>query len=348
MATVRKLPSGKWNAQVRRKGHTPISKSFVNQKDAHTWIRSIESAMDKGTGLAAYGLINAGAEVSTLNDALVRYRDEITPTKKGSKQELRRIAMWIEHPLAKKKLNDLRPSDFVKHRDVRLKEVASNTVRLELALISHLFNIAKKEWNVHINNPLADIRKPKPSNSRTRRLEDDEEERLLKACKGSRNAHLYPLVVLAIETGMRLSELLKIEWNDVNLDKRIIFLSDTKNGNSRTIPLSMRASAVIESIPKGIKCNRVFWHWTPRSDAMNGAFLLAVRRAGIDNFHFHDLRHEAVSRLFEKGLNVLEVASISGHKTVQMLSRYTHIRPESLLGKLDMVGHATKGSQRGK
>lgn len=330
MATVRKLSSGKWNAQVRRKGHSPISKSFTYEKDAQTWIRSIESEMDRGSYIN-----RSTADHTTLGEALIRYRTEITPNKKGSSQELRRIATWLEHPLAKRSLSSLKSVDFVKHRDRRCASVASNTVRLELALISHLFKIAKQEWNLPVSNPLGDIRKPKPSNARTRRLEDDEEQLLLIACKASQNALLYSLVVVAVETACRLSELLKMEWKDVNLSKRIVYLSDTKNGTARTIPLSDRAMEILAAIPKHISDKRVFYTWKPRNDAMNGAFKLAVSRAGMEDFHFHDLRHEATSRLFEKGLNVLEVSAITGHKSLSMLQRYTHIRPEVLLMKLN-------------
>ena len=329
MATVRKLSSGLWNAQVRRKGHPSISKSFINQKDASVWIRSIESDMDKGVYIN-----RTAAETTTLADALVRYRNEITIHKKGSSQEERRISTWLKHPLAKRSLASLQSKDFVKHRDIRCAAVASNTVRLELALISHLFTIAIQEWNIPVSNPLSDIRKPKPSNARTRRLEEDEEQLLLAACRQSQNPLLSSIVVLAIETAMRLSELLKIEWGDVDLKKRIIFLSDTKNGTARTIPLSLRSVEILSSIPKHISDKRVFYTWKPRPDAMNGAFKLAVKKAGMENFHFHDLRHEGTSRLFEKGLNVLEVSVITGHKSLQMLNRYTHIKVSSLLVKL--------------
>jgi integrase len=330
VATVRKLKSGIWNAQVRRKGHPPISKSFINQKDAHTWIRITESEMDRGV------FVNRNAAESlTLAEALIRYRSEITPHKKGRNQEERRIAAWLSHPLAKRSLASLQSKDFVKHRDARCAAVASNTVRLELALISHLFTIAMQEWNIPVSNPLANIRKPKSSNARTRRLEEQEEGRLFEACKQSQNPLLYPLVVLAIETAMRLSELLKVEWKDVDLKKRLIFLSDSKNGSGRIIPLSIRSVEAISLIPKHIVDKRLFYTWKQRSDAMNGAFKLAVKKAGMENFHFHDLRHEATSRLFEKGLNVMEIAAISGHKSMQMLQRYTHIRPNLLIDKLD-------------
>lgn len=332
MATIRKLASGKWNAQVRRKGHAPISKSFINQKDAAQWGRLIESDMDKGVFID-----RSAAEITTLADALKRYQLEVTPHKKGADRERDRLAVWLHHPLAKRSLSSLKSKDFAQYRDARLKQVSSNTVRLELAIVSHLFTIALKEWGIPAVNPLSGIRKPKPSNSRTRRLEGDEEDRLLRACKGSRNALLYSIVVVAIETGMRLSELLKLTWADVDFAKRLAYLEDTKNGTGRAIPLSIRAIEVLSAMPRNIATSRVFYAWPQRPDAISGAWNPAKERAGIVDLHFHDLRHEAASRLFEKGLNVMEVASITGHKTVQMLYRYTHLKPESLLAKLDVA-----------
>jgi integrase len=331
MSTVRKLSSGKWNAQVRRKGHAPISKSFTYEKDALIWIRSIESDMDRGSYVN-----RSTADSITLADALIRYRDEITPHKKGRDQELRRIAQWLKHPLAKRSLSSLKGKDFAKHRDDRrLKEYCAGTIRLELALISHVFTIASKEWNIPVTNPVSLIRMPQANNARTRRLEGDEEDRLLRACQQSQNILLYPIVVLAIETAMRLSELLNIEWSEIDLKKRTIFLSDTKNGTSRIIPLSAVAVEVLSNIPKPISNKRVFYTWKPRGDAMNGAFKSAVKKAGLLDFHFHDLRHCATSQLFEKGLNVMEVSAITGHKSMQMLRRYTHISPNVLINKLD-------------
>ena len=237
--------------------------------------------------------------------------------------------------LSKRSLSSLKSIDFAKYRDARLKEVAPGTVRLELALVSHLFTILQKEWNIPASNPLSNIRKPSPSNARTRRLEDDEQHRLLSACKQSRNPLLYSLVALAIETRMRLGELLKIEWQDVNLTKKIIFLSDTKNGSNRTIPLTNKAIEVLISIPDHIKSKRIFWIWPQKPDAISSAWRPVLQRAGITGLRFHDLRHEATSQFFEKGLNVLEVAAITGHKSIQMLQRYTHIKPETLVSKLN-------------
>ena len=242
--------------------------------------------------------------------------------------------MWLKHPLAQRRMTALQGKDFSQYRDDRLRDVAAGTVRLELALISHLYTVASKEWGIPVFNPINLIRKPSVNNARTRRLEADEEDRLLTACQQSRNPLLYPIVVLAIETAMRLSELLSIKWNDIDLAKRTIFLADTKNGSSRTIPLSLRAMDILCSIPV-IPNARVFYMWSQRSNAMNGGWLIALKKAGITKFRFHDLRHEATSRLFEKNLNVMQVSTITGHKSMQMLKRYTHCRTDDLIRRLD-------------
>jgi len=129
---------------------------------------------------------------------------------------------------------------------------------------------------------------------------------------------------------MRRGEILSLTWNNVDLQKRVARLIDTKNGEGRSVPLTQKATALLLALPRSID-GRVF---ATTAEAVKLAFQRAVVRAGIEDFHFHDLRHEGVSRLFEKGLNVMEVASISGHKTLQMLKRYTHLSSECLLSKI--------------
>lgn len=330
MATIRKLPSGKWNVQVRRQGHPSISQSFILEKDARKWARIIESELDRGVFVD-----RSEAEATTLADALVRYLAEVTPNKKGQLQEAQRIKAWLNRPIAARSLASLKPKDFANHRDVRLAEgLATNTVRLELALISHLFNTSQKEWGINVTNPIESIRMPKGSRARQRRLEGDESLRLLTACRESKSSQLYPLVVLAIETAMRLGELLKLTWDDVDLNRRTVTLQDTKNGRCRSVPLSQAALTVMNQLPKSINDKRVYFSWSPTPGSIKRAWINAVNRAHIKDFHFHDLRHEATSRLFEKGLNQIEVASITGHVNVNMLARYTHLRPECLLMKI--------------
>ena len=317
MASIRKLPSGKWNVRITRQGFPLQTKSFITRTDADKWARTIESEMDRGCFVC-----RSEAETTTLGAALERYKREVTPHKKGAHQEVKRIKLWLATDLAKRSLASLKGSDFAAYRDKRLAAVASNTVRLELAIISHLFTIAQQEWDMPLTNPVQSIRKPKGSNARTRRLEGDEEARLLAAVG---HAELRLLITLALETGMRQGELVSLTWQEIDLQQSVIKKQDSKNGEPRTIPLTFKAKAVLpdRGIGRLFKC-------FPRS-----AWELALMKAGIKDFHWHDLRHEAVSRLFERGMNPMEVASVSGHKTMQMLKRYTHLRAADLLLKME-------------
>jgi integrase len=144
---------------------------------------------------------------------------------------------------------------------------------------------------------------------------------------------LEPLIILALETGMRLGELLGLEWPRVKLDTRVAHLPVTKNGEPRSVPLSSKAIETLMRVPRNLQNHRVFWTWT-RSDSVENAWKRAVVNAEIIGLRFHDLRHEATSRLFERGLSLPEVASITGHKTWSMLRRYTHLKAEDLAAKL--------------
>lgn len=319
MASIKRLPSGLWNVRIRRQGHKLATKSFINKVDADRWARTVESEMDRGLFVD-----RSEAEATTLAQALERYEREVTANKKGCHQEAKRITQWLKSDLAKRSLASLKGNDFACYRDKRLKMVASNTVRLELAIISHLFTVAAQEWGLPVSNPIQSIRKPKGSNARTRRLEGDEEARLLSAC--SSHSYLKRIVVLALETGMRQGEIVSLTWAEVDLGRSVIEKKDSKNGDGRTIPLTRKAIAALgdRGIGKIFRCY-------PREAWEN-----ALTSAKIEDFHFHDLRHEAISRLFERGMNVMEVKSVSGHKTLQMLARYTHLKPADLLQKMEV------------
>jgi integrase len=178
---------------------------------------------------------------------------------------------------------------------------------------------------------------PKPGKPRTRRLEAGEEQALLSACAASGAHYLHSFVVLAIETGMRFGELAGVTWGNMNFEKRTIYLPDTKNGQARTVPLSSRAQNAIQALPRAIS-GRLF---SAKPGSIRSAFLIAVQKAKagchegmLKNLRFHDLRHEGITRMFEKGLNTIEVGMVSGHKTLSMLQRYTHIRAKDLALKL--------------
>ena len=331
MATYRKR-NDKWQARVQRSGQSPIAKSFNTKADAIKWARNVESQLDLGT-------FAPKQTIPRLMLMVERYIEEVTPTKKGDSQERYRANQFKKTKLADMQLDKITGEVLAQYRDSRLKEVSANTVRLELAFLSVVFEQCRKEWGLAVSNPVRQIRMPKPGKPRQRRLEAGEEEALLAACKASRAYYLHSFVVLAIETGMRSGELLSVTWSNVNFDKRTIFLPDTKNGRPRTVPLSTRALNAIHTLPRSIN-GRLF---SSGYHSIHNAFKLAITKAQatqtdsktfLHGLRFHDLRHEAVTRLFEKGLNPIEVGMVSGHKTLSMLQRYTHLRAEALAVKL--------------
>ena len=220
-------------------------------------------------------------------------------------------------------------------------------MRLELALLSHLFTIAIKEWQLGlVYNPVMNIRKPPAGQGRNRRLSADEERILLKACDQYSNPMLGWIVRTALLTCMRAGEITSLRRDQVDLEHRVVRLTDTKNGSARTVPLSRKAlwvlAAALDYPIRPLDTDLIFWG-EPGRDGKRRAyeFRMAwkkiIKDTKIANLRFHDLRHEAVSRLVEAGLGDQEVASISGHKSMQMLKRYTHLRAEDLVARLDQV-----------
>lgn len=332
MATYRKRKSGRWQTQVRRKGYPAQSKSFPTRAAAVKWVRSIEYEMDQGLFIS-----RNEAEATTLGELLDRYLIEYTADKKGVVSETCRIRKLLRHPLSKRFVASIRGIDMARYRDERLKEVSGPSVRRELSILSQLFEVSRKEWGIFVHNPVREIKLPKKGKARDRRLQeaehcsDSEEARLVAACRQCRNPYLLPIVLFALETAMRLGEIVSLRWQHINIKRRTAFLPDTKNGESRMVPLSGVAVELLRSLPRSIN-GEVFPGVTTM--AVKHAFTRARHRAKMNDFHFHDLRHEATTRLFERGLNIIEVSSITGHKDLQMLRRYTHLRAEDLAKKL--------------
>ncbi|MGD9725508.1 MAG: site-specific integrase [Gammaproteobacteria bacterium] len=333
MSTIRKRGNGQWQAQVRRRGFPLQSKTFPTRAAAERWGKLTEVEMTQGTFVS-----RAEAESTTLRELLERYIAEVSPTKKGAASEIVRIKALCRNPLAARFVSTIRGADIARYREERLKRVASATVRRDLGVLSHVFETARKEWGIYVLNPVRDIKMPANGKARDRRLRADpseakcEKSRLIEACRKARNPYLLPFVELALETAMRRSELLNLQWQFIELTRRTAFLPDTKNGDARTVPLSNAAVETLKSLHNGEK-GKVFECLTP--EALKRAFMRATQRAGLDDFHFHDLRHEATTRFFERGLNIMEVASITGHKDLRMLRRYTHLKAEDLAKKLD-------------
>jgi len=220
---------------------------------------------------------------------------------------------------------------FIQYRDDRLRAVTGSSTGSELALMKRVLDTAVKKWGYGIPyNPIKDIEFPKGSNARTRRLIGDEKERILAAASSQRNIYIASIIEFAIETGMRRSEMLKLRWCDVDFESGFASLYDTKNGEDRRVPLTRRCIEVLQTVPHtneqvfpiSATCLRLAWN-------------RARKKAGITNLRFHDLRHEAVSRFFEMGMSVPEVALISGHKDIRQLFRYTHLNPENVFKKYE-------------
>jgi integrase len=336
MSAIRKR-AGKWQARVQRRGFPEQSKTFLTRDDAERWSRAIEREMDLGVYSP-----EPIANQQKLGELIKRYREEVTPLKRGADTEIFRLKGIEARPVANLFFTKLKASDIAKHRDDRLREVSPSTVNRELDDLSSLFNHARKEWGIRVENLVAQIRRPPRGKSRDRVLDIDEELHLMSALEGGRNAKgqfihgtrnpwIKPLVLLALETAMRRGELLALRWNDVDLVRRTAYLELTKNGDSRVVPLSQKAIEVIKGLPKSTN-GRVF---PISATALRKAFERACETANILDLRFHDLRHTATTRISNKIPNLVELAAITGHKDVRMLARYYHPRAEALALKLD-------------
>ena len=344
MAYFRKR-SGAWEASITKKGFERTSRTFDTKAEAEAWAAVVESEMARGIFVS-----RQESEKTTLSEALDRYEKEVSSSKKGYNQERKRISQWNRHPLAIRFLATIRGADLAQYRDEKISEgYAANTIRLNLAIISHLFEIARKEWGMEgLANPVKSIRVPIPPKGRDRRLLPGEETILMEACDAYKG-DMPTIVRLALETGMRRGEIASMTWEMVNIKQRTITLPETKNGEKRIVPLSREAVRILSDLPRRIDGNV----WGMTQDAITRAFLLILKRGReayendckekrskpdpklLTDITFHDLRHEATSRFFEKGLNPMQVSAITGHKTLQMLRRYTHLKPEDLAKMLD-------------
>lgn len=324
MATFRKRANA-WQVRIQRSGYPEQSKSFKSRSEAVVWARNVESELDKGV---VPQQLNMNSKV-LLKDLLERYKSEVTIHKKHPAAEAYRINFWLRHSLANQPISSIKSSDIAKWREARLKLGRSpNTLRLELAVLSNLFTVAANEWGYEdLTNPTTKVKLPRLPSGRVRRLGINEFELII---QNSASPLLRPIAILAVETGMRRSEIASVEWEHINLSKRTLLIPITKNGEAREVPLSPVALDLLRTL-KQEGHSKVF---NITAHAISIAFGRACKRAKLVNLHFHDLRHEAISRLFERGLSLPEVATISGHKTWTMLRRYTHLSAESIAMKL--------------
>lgn len=328
MASIRNR-DGKWQVRINRQGHPSTTKTFNTRSLAEKWARQIENEIKNGN----YQNANLPRQTK-FRDAIERYLNEVTYQSKSIKEDGYRLKAMMRHWIGSLTLTELTQFSIVKYRDERLQVVSNGTVIRELAYISSIINHAKREWGYLINNPIPLVKKPQSPPGRNRILSEDELSRLFEACKPrvkNGNHLILPIVKFAYETAMRRSEILGLTWDCVDLIKRVALLRTTKNGDSRKVPLSSKAIEILNALPNN-STNRIF----PINHAnFTAHFEKARDKANIEDIHFHDLRHMAITRMAKKLPNVIELSAVSGHRSLKMLQRYYHPDAEELALKLD-------------
>lgn len=326
MASVRKLETGKWIAQVRVKGYPAESKTFNTKLEAQAWAVDSEMRLGKRPDVVAR---------KTLGDAFARYREEVSPTKKGARWEGVRLKKLERDELAMMPLQEL-TTEHLQGWVKRQTHLSGASINRELHIISSVLNTARREWKWMETQPMKDVRKPKNPPPRDRRISEQEISKILQALQYEEAAPVITtrqkiavVFLLALETAMRRGEILGLEWPSVYLEDQYITLHDTKNGTRRNVPLSKRAVELLRKVYREGP-GRVF---AVPAASCEVIFRRAVLLTGIENLHFHDTRHEAISRLARK-LEVLDLARMVGHKDLRSLMIYYNATAKEIAGRL--------------
>ncbi|MBO9451479.1 site-specific integrase [Tropicibacter sp. R16_0] len=320
MASITKTPKG-YRAFVARKG---IRKSKVlhTKKEARDWAARAEYEILNGDKIAAK------MKLSVLFD---KYAREVSPKKRGVRWETLKLENFCRDSLSNISLDALTPNDFASWRDQRLREVAPATVAREMQLMSSVLNVARKEWGYIGVNPLSDVAKPKKPPPRDRLPTEDEIERL-RHCAGEdlskTTARAFHAFLFALATAMRAGEIAGLEWNRIDLERRVAKLIHTKNGRPREVPLSSEAVRLLKMLPES---DPVFGLSSRQLDVL---FRKSRDKAQIEDLHFHDSRHAAITALAKK-LDVLALARMVGHSDLRMLQIYYNESAEDLAKRLD-------------
>lgn len=327
MANITKRPSGKFKFIVTHnyKQHT---KTFETKAEGYIWEEQLKAGK------------NVVPSIS-FRELLEKYRDEVSINKKGHRLEAIRLNKYINDKTIFKSLldtniGDLSRSDFAAWRDKRLNQVSALSVLREWALLSHSLQIAVNEWEYLKENPMKGLKKPQGQPPRDRLISQDEINRLTFILNYSNDAELSTITsrvgaafVFAIETAFRAQEICNLKWADIT--DRVAKINDSKTYTGiRQVPLSMVAMGILKQC-EGIDKTLVF---NINSSQLDSLFRKAKKLADIDDLHFHDTRHLAITRLASK-LEVLELARVVGHKDLKMLLIYYNKSASDLVSKLD-------------
>lgn len=335
MASIVRRGDYQYQVTIRRKGFPRQCKTFESEREARDWATVVEAEMVRRVFIDRSEL-----ERTTLGELLDRYEREVAVRNIGARQERSRIKRWKSHPLSLRSLASLRSVDFAAYRDERSKEVGPNTVRLELAVVSAAFERARTDWSMPLENPIVNVRAPQAPLGRERRLVGDEEVRLLDAASSARAnpQQLRGAIVLAIETGLREGRLAHLRWEHVDLREGVVWVKTKAEKNKQRtvpVPLSNRAVEVLQGLPRDIG-GFVFGNAFPTAQALGSAFRRARDRAGLKNLTFHDLRHEAASRMAPH-MQMAVLAKVMTWKTINMAMRYYNPTPAELVAAVRAI-----------
>ncbi len=340
MATIRERKTGKGETRfqvvVRLKGFPAQTATFNRKTDAKKWAQHTEAAIREGRHFKT-----SEAKKRTLGELIDRYIRDILPAKTKSALKQAKQLEWWKDEIGYLSLADVTPPQISEMRDKLLQTRKPATVVRYMAALSHAFTVAVNEWEWLEDNPMRKVRRPKEPRGRVRFLDDAERAVLLKACQASACVHLYPVVVLALSTGMRQAEIMNLKWMDIDLNRGYMILHETKNGERRSVPLVGHAFEVIKALSKVRRIDTPLLFASERNSCVpidiRTPWGKVLKAAKINDFRFHDLRHTAASYLAMNGASLAEIAEILGHKTLQMVKRYAHLSEQHTSSVLESM-----------
>lgn len=349
----RKTDDGKthYRVQIRLRGYPTTTATFDRKTDAKLWAQQTEAAMREGRHFKT-----SEAKKHNVGELVDRYIENVIPTKPKNAAATTAQLQWWKSQIGHYLLSDLTPAIIAEQRDKLLKGTtfkgtirSPSTVVRYLAALSHALTVATKEWGWLDESPMRKVTKPKEPRGRVRFLDDRERSALLKACKESSNPYLYIVVVIALSCGLRQGELMSLRWENIDLFKGRIVLHETKNGERRVVPLRGHALELLQS--HALTKHQDFGLLFPsKEDAEKPIDLRfpweqALKKAGIENYKFHDNRHSCASYLLMNGASLAEISEVLGHKTLAMVKRYSHLSEVHSAGVIERMNNAVFGAQ---
>jgi integrase len=338
-----------YRVKVRLRGYPPADATFERVTDAKRWAAETETAIRAGRWFQ-----HVEAKRNTLADLIQRYRTEYLPSAglRSTHDRTEYLKFWGTE-LGVLTLAEVTPARIVAARNKLLNSAGVRKIKLKPASVNrycaalrHCLNIGVREFGLLDDNPMRKVRQLTEPRGRVRFLTVPERESLLQTCKAHSDS-LYLIVVLALSTGARRGELLSLRWPDVDLQRGMLTFQETKNGERRSTPLVGHAAKHMRAFSKvrRLDTDLVFPGTTGHALQIGKMFGDALARAGIGDFHFHDLRHTAASALAMNGATLAEIAEVLGHKTLSMVKRYAHLTEGHTRGVVGRMNNAMFGPQ---